>query len=70
MTNRDALLKKFGSPEAVSAHYKEMQRKSMQNPNKQKGNFKGGFKAIPTEYVKELSRRGVEARQKKSEDEG
>lgn len=62
MTTRKALLDKYGSPEAVSAEMRRRQELSMLNPKKQKGNFKGGFAAMPIDDVKELSRRGVEAR--------
>jgi hypothetical protein len=57
MTNREHLLKKFKTPEAVSEHYREMQKKSQKT--------RDGKKAAQTliriygeDYFKKLGRKG------------
>lgn len=60
MTNKKALLKKFGSEEAISEYYRSLQQKSMLNPNKQKGNFKGGLYKNP-QLAKEIGDKGRKA---------
>lgn len=56
-----ALLEKLGSEAALSAYYRGLQKKSMLNPSKQKGNFKGGFaklKQTDLNRLKEISKKG------------
>lgn len=57
MPTKAQLLKKYGSEEAVSQHYRDMQVKSREN---YKGT--GGFKGMNPDKVKEISKLGVEAR--------
>ena len=65
MTTKADLLKKFGSEEAVSEYYRQLQQKSRLHPNNQKGNHKGGFSN--KEFAKQASKLGVEARAKKQQ---
>lgn len=65
MTDKASLLAKFGSEEAVSEYYREMQRKSRLHPNNQKGNHRGGFS--DKEFAKKMSKLGVARRAKKQQ---
>lgn len=63
MVKREHLIEKFGSEEAVSEHYRAMQLKSRETYVK--NGSKGGFRGVSKEKRKEISKLGVEARQKK-----
>lgn len=62
MTNKKSLIEKYGSQEAISAHYREMQQKSMLNPSRQKGQHRGGFNKGTAEERKERARKAAEIR--------
>lgn len=59
---RDTMLDRYGSEEALAAHYREMQQKSVANA---KQPHRGGFN--DPEVVKRASALGVAARQHKTD---
>lgn len=56
------MILKLGSEEAVTEFMRESQRRSMQNPNKQKGNYKGGFAMLDKATRTEISRNAANIR--------
>lgn len=60
MTNKAQLLKKYGSEEAVSEYYRELQKKSREN-YKGTGGFAAMKKSDPAK-LKEISRKAAQKR--------
>lgn len=55
-----SMVAKYGSEEKVRAEMKRRQEKSMENPNRQKGNHHGGFSN--KELAKKASKKGLQVR--------
>lgn len=60
-----AMIERYGSEDAVRTEMKRRQEKSMLNPNRQKGQHRGGFSDI--EFAKKAGERGRATRYGKSD---